>query len=84
MNALQSLHEVSRYIDSFSKPDGYNPYAWNVTKKLALEIWDSYLHRQPNRRKINYLCKEFYAMIRRPDNGEFIVPRNSFRMYDTQ
>jgi len=77
--AMMTLAEVRRYIDSFSRPNGYSPYAWNVTKKLALEAWESYLHQRPFRRSVNYLCKEFYQMIQRPD-GEYILPRNTFRM----
>ncbi len=77
--AMMTLAEVRRYIDSFSRPSGYSPYAWNVTKKLALEAWESHLQNRPFRRPVNYLCKEFYQMIQRPD-GEYILPRNSFRM----
>jgi hypothetical protein len=80
MNTLMTLAEVKRYVDSFSRPNGYSPYAWNVTKKLALEVWDSYLSGRPFRRPVNYMCQEFYQMIRKPDNGEFILPKNSFRM----
>ncbi|MEZ4799372.1 MAG: hypothetical protein R2809_06280 [Flavobacteriales bacterium] len=77
---MTTLHEVQRHIDSFSRPNGYNPYAWNVTKKLALEVWASYLQNRPFRRPVNYLCQEFYQMIRRPEDGEYILPKGSFRM----
>jgi hypothetical protein len=80
MSTMNSLPEVKRYVDSFARPDGYNPYAWDVTKKLALEAWDSYLNGRPFRRQINYMCNEFYKMIQRPEDGEFIIPRKSFRM----
>ncbi|MEY3397824.1 MAG: hypothetical protein RL220_418 [Bacteroidota bacterium] len=75
-----TLMEVKRHIDSFPRPMGYSPYAWNVTKKLAMEVWDSYLQGRQYRRPVNYLCKEFYQMIRRPDNGQYILPQSSFRM----
>ncbi|MEN9346679.1 MAG: hypothetical protein RLZZ77_190 [Bacteroidota bacterium] len=74
-----NLVEVKRHIDSFPRPNGYNPYAWNVTKKLALEVWESYLQKRPFRRPVNYMCKEFYEMIQGPD-GEYILPKGSFRM----
>ena len=77
---MTTLQEVKMHIDSFARPNGYNPYAWNVTKKLALEVWESYLQNRPFRRPVNYLCQEFYQMIRRPEYGEFILPKNSFRM----
>ncbi|MCC6599450.1 MAG: hypothetical protein IT223_02125 [Crocinitomicaceae bacterium] len=76
---MMTLSEVKRHIDSFSRPNGYSPYAWNVTKKLALEVWESHLEQRPYRRQVNFLCKEFYQMIQHPD-GEYILPKNSFRM----
>jgi hypothetical protein len=76
---MTQISEVKKHIDSFPRPTGYNPYAWNVTKKIALEVWESYLHQRPFRRPVNYMCKEFYEMIQQP-NGEYILPRGSFRM----
>lgn len=75
---MYTLADARRYIDSFSRPAGYNTYAWNITKKMALEAWDCYLHNRPFRKPINYFCQEFYSMIRRPD-GQYIVPERSFR-----
>jgi hypothetical protein len=80
MEAMNSLTEVKRYIDSFSRPEGYNNYAWDVTKKLAMEVWASYLSGRPFQRRINFMCSEFYKMIQRPEDGEFILPKGSFRM----
>lgn len=80
MNTMNTLPEAKKYVDSFSRPEGFNNYAWEVTKKLALEAWESYLEQRPFRRQINYMCKEFYSMIRRPEDGEYILPRSSFRM----
>jgi len=73
-------NDVRRYVDSFSRPNGYSPYAWTIAKKLALEAWESYLQGRPFRRQVNYMCSEFYKMIQRPEDGEFIIPKNSFRM----
>ncbi len=80
MNNEITLPEAKRYVDSFSRPNGYSPYAWDVTKKLAMEAWGSYLANRPFRRQVNYMCNEFYAMIQRPDDGQFIIPSGSFRM----
>lgn len=77
---MKSLQEVRRYIDSFSRPNGYNPYAWNVAKKMALEAWECYLNNRPFRKPINYFCREFYQMLRTPD-GKYIVPEHSFKSY---
>lgn len=79
-NTTMTPNDVRRYVDSFSRPNGYSPYAWTVAKKLALEAWESYLHGRPFRRQVNYMCAEFYKMIQRPEDGEFIIPKNSFRM----
>lgn len=80
---MNSLPEVRRYIDSFSRPNGYNTYAWEVTKKVALEAWDCYLNHRPFRKPVNFFCQEFYDMIRKPD-GSYIVPRKRIRRYHFQ
>ncbi len=80
MNSAITLPEAKRYVDSFARPTGYSPYAWDVTKKLAMEAWGSYLSNRPFRRQVNYMCNEFYKMIQRPDDGQFIIPSGSFRM----
>jgi hypothetical protein len=77
---MNNLNEVKRYIDSFSRPAGYNLYAWDVTKRLALEVWESHLEKKRFNRSVNYLCKEFYQMIQQPESGEYILPKGSFRM----
>lgn len=77
---MTQLSEIKRYIDSFARPNGYNNYSWDNTKRLAMEVWECHLLNRPCRRNLNYLCKEFYQMIRKPD-GEYIVPRQSFRTF---
>ena len=72
-----TLAEAQRHIDSFSRPRGYNQHSWRVVKRLALRAWDCYLRGIPFEQKVNYLCKEFYWMIRKPD-GDYIIPKNSF------
>ena len=72
-----TLAQAQRHIDSFSRPQGYNHHSWRVVKKLALKAWESYLFGKPFNQKVNYLCREFYWMIKNTE-GEFIIPRNSF------
>ena len=72
-----TLAEAKRHIDSFSRPEGYNQYAWKVTKKVALEVWDCYLNNRPITRSINYFCQEFYQMLRTTE-GTLIVPGGSY------
>ncbi len=77
---MLTLSDAQRHINSISRPSGYNSYAWNVTKKIALEAWDCYLEGRKFRRPINYLCKEFYYMITTPD-GQSIVPIQGIKRY---
>ena len=72
--------DALKQINSISRPTGYNSYAWNVTKKIAQEAWDCYLEGKKFKRPVNYLCKEFYLMIKTPD-GHSIVPENKIRRY---
>lgn len=72
---MNSLQEAHRYINSFPRPVGLNTHSWRALKKLALHAWDCHLNQKRFDHKINFLCKEFYLMIRNP-KGEFIVSEN--------
>lgn len=72
-----TLQDAQMYIDSFSRPDGLNTHSWRVIKKIAFLAWESYLTNQKFSRSINFMCKEFYQMIKTPE-GEYIVPKNTF------
>lgn len=74
---MKNLAEAHRYINSFPRPTGLNTYSWTALKRLALYAWDCYLNGQKFNHSINFLCKEFYLMIRTPE-GEFIVPEKQF------
>jgi hypothetical protein len=77
---MKNMIDVQRYLDSFSRPAGYNQYAWDVTKRIAREVWKSYFDQTRFQRPVNYLCKEFYQMIQRPEDGEYILPKGTFKM----
>ena len=77
---MHNLSEAQRHINSISRPSGYNSYAWNVTKKIALEAWDCYIEGRRFSRPINYLCKEFYHVITTPE-GQSIVPVKGIKRY---
>jgi hypothetical protein len=70
---MKSLIEVKRKIDSVPRPVGYNPYAWAIAKKVALEVWECYLAGRPYGRQVNYFHKSFYDLLRKA-NGELILP----------
>jgi hypothetical protein len=74
---MNTLAEAHRYINSFPRPNGLNTHSWAALKRLALSAWECYLHGKRFNHSINFLCKEFYLMIRTPE-GEFIVPRSKF------
>ncbi|MCA1762936.1 MAG: hypothetical protein LC664_08090 [Flavobacteriales bacterium] len=74
---MKNLADASRYINSFPRPNGLNAHSWSALKKLALHAWACYLNKERFNHRINFLCKDFYLMIRDPQ-GEFIVPKSSF------
>jgi hypothetical protein len=77
---MNSLHEVQNYIDSFARPSGYNNHAWRAVKKLALHAWECYLTNQSFGHSANFLCKEFYLMVRNKD-GKYIIPEWKVKHY---
>jgi hypothetical protein len=74
---MNNLAEASRYVNSFPRPHGLNTHSWRAIKRLALKAWECYLTKQRFDHRINFLCKEFYLMIKDPE-GKFIVPETSF------
>lgn len=74
---MNNLAEARKYIDGFRRPDGLNVYSWRAVKKLALHAWDCYLNGKRFNHSINFMCREFYLMIRDP-KGEFIIPNTKF------
>jgi len=77
---MNNLADASRYINSFPRPNGLNTHAWRAIKKLALYAWECHFSQRRFEHRINFLCKEFYLMIRNPE-GQFIVPETF--SYDT-
>jgi hypothetical protein len=74
---MNNLAEASRYINSFPRPNGLNNHSWSTIKKLALRAWECYLGQKEFTYRINFLCKDFYQMIKTPE-GRFIVPEGKF------
>lgn len=72
---MRNLADANRFINSFPRPNGLNMHSWSAIKKLALYAWECYFTERKFNRTINFLCKEFYLMIRTPE-GQFIVPEN--------
>jgi len=74
---MNNLADASRYINSFPRPNGLNNNSWRAIKKLALRAWECYFNKERFDHQINFLCKDFYQMIRDP-YGRFIVPESKF------
>lgn len=72
---MNNLADANRFINSFPRPNGLNTHSWSAIKKLALHAWDCHLSQKKFTHRINFLCKEFYLMIRTPE-GQFIIPEN--------
>lgn len=72
-----TLRDAQRYIDSFSRPEGFNTYSWRVVKKMALTAWECHLNGKRFDRSVNYMCKEFYMMVQDP-RGQYIIPNAKF------
>jgi hypothetical protein len=72
-----TLSEAKRYIDSFSRPQGFNTYSWRVVKKLALSAWECHLEGKLFDKSVNYMCQEFYLMVQDPQ-GQYIIPKSKF------
>jgi hypothetical protein len=74
---MKNLSDAYRYINSFPRPRGLNANSWNALKRLAYHAWECHFSQSRFRHNINFLCKEFYLMIRTPE-GKFIVPEEKF------
>ena len=74
---MENLADASRYINSFPRPNGLNTHSWRALKNLALHAWECHFSQTRFKHGINFLCKEFYLMIKTPE-GKFIVPEGTF------
>lgn len=77
-NSIQDLISAASYINSFPRPDGFNPYAWNTTKRIALEVWKCYFSGRRFERTLNFMHPSFYTMIKSPE-GFSLLNEKSFR-----
>ncbi|MDA0945598.1 MAG: hypothetical protein RLZZ314_1059 [Bacteroidota bacterium] len=78
--SIQSLPEARMWVEGFSRPHGFSPYAWNTTKRIALEVWKCHFAGRQFRRTLNFMHPSFYQMIRTPE-GLPLVSTASIRGY---
>ena len=65
--SINDLVSANLWINSFPRPVGFNPYAWHTTKRIALEVWKSFLGGKSFDRSLNYMHPTFYSMIKTPE-----------------
>ena len=63
---ITTLAEAQGWIDSFARPNQFNPHAWQTTKRLALLVWKCHLEQRAFHRTLNFLHPTFYEMIKTP------------------
>ena len=76
--SIHNIVEARLWIDSHPRPEGFNPYAWSSTKRIALQVWKSFFSGKKFERTLNYMHPTFYSMIRTPE-GEPLLKEKSIR-----
>jgi hypothetical protein len=74
--SISNIATARLWIDSFPRPLGFNTYAWNTTKRIALEIWKCYFSNRAFDRTVNFMHPSFYRMIRTPEGNPILVERS--------
>ena len=76
--SIHNIVEARLWIDSHPRPEGFSPYAWSSTKRIALQVWKSFFSGKKFERTLNYMHPTFYSMIRTPE-GEPLLKEISIR-----
>jgi hypothetical protein len=74
-NSINNLAEARLWIERFSRPVGFNTYAWETTKRLALQVWRCYFDGRSFERTLNFMHPTFYDMIRTPEGNSLLSER---------
>ena len=61
------------WVERFPRPAGFSPYAWNTTKRIALEVWKCHFAGRSFRRTLNFMHPLFYQMIQTPEGLSLIM-----------
>lgn len=73
--SITNLAEARLWVERFPRPYGFNTYAWETTKKLALQVWRCHFEGRAFQRTLNYMHPSFYDMIRTPEGVSLISER---------
>ncbi len=76
--SIQSLPQARLWVERFARPQGFSPYAWNTTKRIAMEVWKCHFAGRQFARTLNFMHPLFYQMIRTPE-GLPLVPETCMR-----
>lgn len=76
--SIQTLPQARMWVEQFARPMGFSPYAWNTTKRIALEVWKCHFAGRQFRRTLNFMHPSFYQMIKTPE-GLSLVPEKCMR-----
>ena len=74
--SINNLPEARLWVSSFPRPSGFGPYAWNTTKRIALEVWKCHFIHRAFDRTVNFMHPSFYDMIRTPEGAPLLVERS--------
>ena len=74
-SSINNLADARMWIESFPRPGGFNTYAWETTKKLALQVWRCHFEGRAFQRTLNFMHPSFYDMIRTPEGVPSLAER---------
>ena len=81
--SITNLAEARMWTERFSRPPGFNPHAWETTKRLALQVWRCHFEGRAFQRTLNFMHPSFYDMIRTPE-GVSLIAEHLVRRYTAQ
>jgi hypothetical protein len=76
--SITSPAQAHLWVGRFARPQGFSPYAWNTTKRIAMEVWKCHFAGRQFARTLNFMHPLFYQMIRTPE-GLPLVPESCIR-----
>ena len=65
--SITSPAQARLWVERFARPQGFSPYAWNTTKRIAMEVWKCHFSKRHFHRSVNFMHPLFYQMIRTPE-----------------
>ena len=65
--SIENLAQARLWVERFARPVGFSPYAWNTTKRIALEVGRCHFGNRQFQRTLNFMHPLFYQMIRTPE-----------------